>query len=97
MQNAAMNLWGSGPPYTGEVTVTITYFFNGASLDVDNMAKLVLDALKGLVYADDSLVMDLLCRKRDLNHNLRVQSASATLLQRLARPGQFHHIVVESV
>jgi hypothetical protein len=61
-------------------TTFYTYFFGGASLDVDNMAKPILDALKGLVYSDDSQVTDLLCRKRDLKGDLRIQNPSPVLL-----------------
>ncbi len=32
--------------------------------DVDNVAKLVLDAMNGIVYEDDRLVSDLVIRKR---------------------------------
>ena len=47
--------------------MTITYFHGSDPLDVDNIPKPILDALKGLVYSDDSHVSDLLCRKRDLS------------------------------
>ena len=41
-----------GPPRA--IVETITYFFDGAALDVDNIPKPILDALKGVVYFDDS-------------------------------------------
>ena len=74
--------------------VTITYFFEVASLDVDNIPKPILDALKGVVYSDDSEVTDLLCRKRDLNGDLRIPHPSALLLETLSRSEQFLHIIV---
>ncbi len=74
--------------------VAITYFFDGASPDVDNIPKPILDALKGLVYADDSQVTDLLCRKRDLSGDLRIQNPSPVLLATLGGSEQFLHIVV---
>ena len=55
--------WHTGSPLFGEVIVVITYFFEGASLDIDNVPKPILDALKGLVYSGDSLVSDLICRR----------------------------------
>ena len=76
--------------------VTITYFFDGASLDVDNIPKPILDALKELVYSDDSQVSDLLCRKRDLNGDLRIQNPSSVLLATLRDSQQFLHIAVTS-
>ena len=58
--------------------VIITYFYEDASLD----------ALKGLVYSDDSEVSDLLCRKRDLNGDLRIQNPSCFQPARDAKPRQ---------
>ena len=74
--------------------VTITYFFEGAALDVDNIPKPILDALVGLVYSDDSQVSDVICRKRDRDRNLSYRNPSPTLLASLQRPEQFLHIVV---
>ena len=74
--------------------VTITYFFEGASLDVDNIPKPILDALNGVVYSDDSQVTDLLCRKRDLSGDLRIPQPSALLLESLSQAEQFLHIIV---
>ena len=76
--------------------VTITYFFKGASLDVDNIPKPILDALKGLVYSDDSQVSDLLCRKRNLSGDLRIQNPSSLLLETLLHSERFLHIAVVS-
>ena len=66
MQNFAGLSWGVEQPFVGDVMVTITYLYNRGSIDidVDNIPKPILDALKGLVYSDDSQVTDLLCRKR---------------------------------
>ena len=53
VRGAAVRRWNNESPFAGEVTVTITYLFdsvNSASLDVDNIPKPILDALKGLVY-----------------------------------------------
>lgn len=97
VQRAAKQRWDGEPPYTGDVMVAITYFFDGASLDVDNIPKPILDALKGLVYADDTQVTDLLCRKRDVNGDLRIQNPSPVLLATLGGSEQFLHIVVANV
>ena len=94
VQSAVKQCWGTEPPFTGEVMVTITYFFDGASLDVDNIPKPILDSLVGLVYSDDSQVSDTLCRKRDRHRNLMFQNPSPILLASLQRSEQFLHIVV---
>jgi crossover junction endodeoxyribonuclease RusA len=51
-------------PFTYQVVVTID-FFNGNKRrrDLDNMAKLVLDALNKVAYADDFQVVELNLRK----------------------------------
>ena len=77
--------------------MTITYIYDsvdGASLDVDNIPKPILDALKGLVYLDDAQVTDLLCRKRELYGNLRIQNAIPLLLESLASAQGILHIAV---
>ena len=57
----------SGEP----LAVRITYFFWGAiDLDVDNIAKPILDALKSIVYNDDRQVEELLLVHRDLSVRL---------------------------
>ena len=76
--------------------VTVTYFFDEGAPDVDNIPKPVLDALKGLVYSDDSQTTDMLCRKRKLNDILRVQSPSLVLNDALGRGKEFLHILVEN-
>ena len=76
--------------------VTITYFYKGTSMDVDNLPKPILDALKGLVYSDDGQVSDLLCRKRDLNGDLRIHNPSSVLLETLRNSEQFLHITVNN-
>ncbi len=62
----------------------------------DNLPKPILDALKGLVYSDDAQVSDLLCRKRDLNGDLRIQNPSSVLLETLGHSERFLHIAVDN-
>jgi crossover junction endodeoxyribonuclease RusA len=75
--------------------LTITYFYDSISMDVDNIPKPITDALKGLVYLDDEQVTDAVCRKRNLNSNLRVENPSAILAEGLSRGNEFLYIVVE--
>lgn len=94
LQTAAKQHWDNAPPYAREVKVAITYFFEGVSIDVDNVPKPILDALKGLVYVDDVQVTDLLCRKRELSGELRIQNPSPILVATLSGLEEFLHIVV---
>lgn len=49
-------------PIKGPVSVTLDVFCR-RKLDVDNIAKSVLDGLNGITYEDDSQVIELLVRK----------------------------------
>lgn len=74
---------------------TITYFYHQASPDVDNIPKPILDALKGLVYMDDEQVTDILCRKRSLNSDLRIENPSHMLAERISRGEVFLYVVID--
>jgi hypothetical protein len=75
--------------------LAITYFYDSVSIDVDNIPKPILDALKGLVYLEDDQVTDILCRKRNLNSDLRVENPSSVLADGLSRGNEFLHVVIE--
>ncbi len=76
--------------------VTVTYFFDRVSPDVDNIPKLILDGLKGLVYSDDSQITDMLSRKRSLRGMLGVQSPTNILNEAFGHGREFLYIIVES-
>ena len=96
VRSVAGQYWLAGElPETGSIKVTITYFFDSAAPDVDNIPKPMLDALNGLVYLDDEQVTDVLCRKRNLNNDLRVENPSSVLTEGLSRGNEFLHVLVE--
>ena len=94
VQQVARQGWVTEPPLAGAVAVTITFFYDSDLLDVDNIPKPVLDALKGIVYDDDRQVSDLLCRKRDLSEELLIQNPSTTLLDALRDREPLLHVSV---
>jgi Holliday junction resolvase RusA-like endonuclease len=47
-----------------EVELTLEYVGEVPSLDLDNLAKALCDALKGHVFFDDSQIARLLCERR---------------------------------
>lgn len=96
VKSLANDHWAGQPPFAGPVMVAITYFFDGVSLDVDNIPKPILDALKGIAYSDDSQVTDLLCRKRDLNGDLRFYDPPLLVMERLTQEHQFLYIKVNT-
>lgn len=96
VKRVAEGAWDSDPPATGPLTAAITYFFDSTSFDVDYIPKPILDALKGMVFADDSQIFDLLCRKRDMNDNLQIQNPSPDLIDFLLQSRQVLHIAVSN-
>ena len=78
----------------GPVMFIITHFYDNVEIDADNLPKPIIDALKGLVFLDDSQLTDLTCRKRNLRSNLRVVNPSGVLDEGLRRSDDFLHIVI---
>ena len=96
MKEAIRQYWPAGErPVLEQVMLTITYFHEGNSLDIDNTLKPILDAMKGLVYIDDDQVTDLVCRKRNLNDDLRIVNSSSVLAEGFDRGNEFLYVVVE--
>jgi len=58
--------WRGGRPAWGEFAVEISMEFTGDPpwLDLDNLAKAILDALKGYAFHDDAQVSRLLVERR---------------------------------
>jgi Holliday junction resolvase RusA-like endonuclease len=92
---AAQN-WPAGELPVAEPTMlSITYFYDNVSMDVDNIPKPISGALKGLVYADDKQLADVLCRKRNRNKVFQVKSPSNVLADGFNRGNEFLYILVE--
>ena len=72
--------------------ISVVYVFDSTPLDVDNIPKPILDALKGLVYCDDSQVTDLICRVRNWHGSLRAAMPSSAFDEFLRDYNQFTYI-----
>lgn len=59
------------------------------------MAKPILDALKGIVFAGDTQVVELLVRKYNLTTSGRLVGLPPTVLDALVSETEFLHVVVE--
>ena len=84
-------------PITSDATVSITYFIHFGSRnvpDVDNVAKPILDAIKGAVFTDDAQVSDMICRRRYLDPKLEIKGGSPLLVRARAINRPFVHIYV---
>jgi hypothetical protein len=70
------------------------YIFDGVQRDLDNIVKPILDAMKGLVYSDDSQVTDLICRKRRRQDDLQFALDSSIFDDFLTDSNQFLYVRV---
>lgn len=78
-------------PLAVPVSAVIVYFHSGYAkrIDVDNMAKPILDALTGEVLVDDGWVDQLVARRTRLHAELEIRDASQTLAQALEEDRDF--------
>jgi crossover junction endodeoxyribonuclease RusA len=81
-------------PADGPIQLELLYLFVGSAVDLDNLAKPFLDALKGLAYVDDGQVTDLIVRKRDLSQDLRLVNPSPALASGLEQGSEFLYVIV---
>lgn len=94
VHSTAARHWDGLPPIAGPVMVNILYIFDSTPMDVDNIPKPILDALKGLVYSDDSQVTDLICRKRHWDRALRTATPSPAFDEFLRNHNEFIYVRV---
>ncbi len=96
VQAAARQRWPSADlPSTRPISLTIIYLFDSVSADVDNIIKPIADALKNLVYVDDEQLTDVICRKRNLDGDIRLENPSRLLTERLTYGDEFLYVLVE--
>jgi crossover junction endodeoxyribonuclease RusA len=81
-------------PVDEPVRVKIGYYYRGASLDLDNIFKAILDGLEGVVYSNDNLITDLVASKRSLDEFARID-VSPMLMRAIAAGADFVHIVAD--
>jgi len=94
---AAQSLWvRETPPIASDVSVTITHFHEGAPGDVDNISKLIIDGMKGVVIADDRQISDLVLQRRALAGPYVVTSPTPEITRGLALSREFVHIAIAS-
>ena len=67
----------------------IIYFYQGeATIDVDNVAKSLLDGLKGVLFRDDRQVSELRVRKTPFGIGLSLTGATLYLIEAIERMSQ---------
>jgi hypothetical protein len=87
--------WESEAAENEPVALTLTYLHGEGAGDLDNLAKPVLDAPKGLVFRDDGQVTDLVLRKRNLSAILRIENPSPLLSSGFDLGSPFLHVLVD--
>ena len=94
VQDAIEQYWDRDEAIYEPVEITIACFLTDLSIDVDNIPKPILDALKGRVIFDDSQVVALHCSKEELKGRIQVSHPSPILNEALARCEPFLYITV---
>jgi hypothetical protein len=80
---------GAPGPTDQDIAVLIIYFYQGeTTLDVDNIAKSLLDGLKGVIFRNDRQVSELRVRKSRFSGGLSLAGASLYLLEAIERMSQ---------
>jgi crossover junction endodeoxyribonuclease RusA len=98
VRKAAAQRWPAGkPPATGRLQITVVYYHEAVTVDLDNdnMLKPIQDALNGLVYQDDNQITDTRVRKASLDGSFKVRRMSAVLAEGFIKGNEFLYIKVE--
>jgi crossover junction endodeoxyribonuclease RusA len=79
--------------------VTVVYYHDGerVRIDEDNLSKPIQDALIGLVYADDRIVVHAGVRKENLDGVFRVRRMSRVLAEGFSIGDAFQYVRVEEL
>lgn len=81
------------PPAADPVSLCIThYYWEQTTLDVDNIAKPIADALAGIVYIDDRQIEQMTLRKTNQARDLRMVNPPAELAEVLYKEPYFVHV-----
>lgn len=93
---AARNALAAGfVPVTDDLTIVITYYYEGTTPDIDNIIKPIQDSLIGVVYVDDNQISDTRSRKKEIDSSYRVRNASLPILQAFSNGTEFIHVKID--
>lgn len=77
-----------------QVKVDITYYYDEiVDFDLDNMCKLILDSMNGIVYDDDNQVADLNPRRKRKMGSFRISNPPTGFIDSMASRESF--VVIE--
>ena len=82
---------------TERIRLRVAYYHDGlaAGLDLDNMAKPIQDALNGVVYEDDSQIVDSTLRATSIDGPYKIRGMSMVLAEGFHQGKEFLHVVIE--
>jgi Holliday junction resolvase RusA-like endonuclease len=93
VRREAERSWGPvHVPADGPVCVTLIYLYDEVALDVDNILKPIQDALVGLVFPDDSLITDVIIRRRELRGTFDLTRVSSVLVEGFEYGNEFVYV-----
>lgn len=86
----------SEPLEDTDLGIEITFFCNGRpDFDTDNMSKPICDCLKGVVYQDDSQLIERNARIKDLNKYFYIKGVEPSVAVAMAEGEDFVSIKIE--
>lgn len=95
VRREALCYWAaSHTPADGPVCITLVYLYDEAALDVDNIIKPIQDALIGLASSDDSIVSDIISRRRRLGGTFDLSRVSPVLIEGFEYGDEFVYVHV---
>lgn len=77
------------------VKITVIYFYDRVNFDVDNIVKPIQDSLEGLVYLNDTQVVEARVLKRDLHGSYRIDMVTPVLARALTTGDEFVYVRIE--
>lgn len=96
VRSAAEKAWTeSHQPPTGPAAILLVYLYEESALDADNIVKPIQDALVGLALVDDSIVSDVVVRRRMLTTSFCMDNVSPTLASGFDCGGEFVYVRLE--
>ncbi len=93
---AAQSIPAGAVVVTERIRLCVAYYHDGlaAGLDLDNMVKPIQDALNGVVYEDDSQIVDTALRATCIDGPFKVRGMSMVLAEGFNQGREFLHVVI---
>ena len=90
-------LWGTKPILTGSLKAIIINFFEGdkPSVDVDNMAKPILDEMQKVVYKNDRQIWQAEITHVKIDSAFKIMGVSKILVNAIQAGSQFVYVRIE--